>query len=406
MAAAITTPRGGPALALARDVQLLALLFVSLSALWWTAQAVAIARAVRLLPRIADMPREARPAWPRLSLVVPARNEAAQLEAAVTARLAEGYPELELVLVDDRSDDDTGTIADRLAAADPRVLVEHVSALPNGWLGKVHAMHRGLARARGEWLLFSDADIHLAPGTLERVLAWAEREGVDHVAAIPSVSARGPLVAPALAGFFRLFTGLARLTAVSDPASKVAIGSGAFNLVRRSALVRTPGLEWLKMEIGDDVALGLLLKRSGARQAAVIGEGFITLEFYPSIKVMIRALEKNGATAPAPLLLAGVCALVVLELGFLAGLALDGLAAWLALFTLGLAIVTQAAVSRWLGLPRWPALVPGLSVLPLAWALARSTVLAWRRGGVMWRGTFYPTTTIRAGMRLGAAAKP
>lgn len=150
---------------------------VSLSAAWWAVQALALTHAVRRLPRVADMPREAREVWPRLSLVVPARDEGQQLEGAARSRLAEGYPELELVIVDDRSNDDTGTIADRLARSDPRVVVEHVEALPDGWLGKVHAMHRGLARAGGEWVLFTDADIHLEPGTLERVIAWAEREG-------------------------------------------------------------------------------------------------------------------------------------------------------------------------------------------------------------------------------------
>lgn len=375
---------------------------VSVSALWWTVQAVAIARAVRRLPRVADLPDVLLPAWPTLSVIVPARNEAAQLAAAARTKLAEGYPALELVLVDDRSDDGTGELADRLARADPRITVVHVDVLPDGWLGKVHAMQRGLACARGEWLLFSDADVHLAPGTLARLVAWAELTGVDHVAALPSVSARGPVLAPALAGFFRLFCGLARLTAVADPRSDAALGCGAFNLVRRSALDRSPGLEWLRMEIGDDVALGLMLKRSGARQAAVVGNRAISLEFYPTFSALVRALEKNGATAPAPLLLAGVVALVALELGFLLGLhpSAPPIALALALFTSALAIATQAVTAGWLGLPRWPALVPGLSILPLGWSVARAAALAWRRGGVVWRGTFYPTAAIRAGMRL------
>lgn len=373
---------------------------VSLSAVWWAVQALALTHAVRRLPRVADMPREAREVWPRLSLVVPARDEGEQLESAARSRLAEGYPELELVIVDDRSHDDTGTIADRLAKSDLRVVVEHVEALPDGWLGKVHAMHRGLARAGGEWVLFTDADIHLEPGTLERVIAWAERECFDHVAALPSIIARGPVVAPALAGFFRMLVTLARLPAAADPSSKVAVGTGAFNLVRRAALDRSPGLEWLKMEIADDFALGVMLKRSGARQTVVVARS-ISLEFYPSLRAMTRALEKNGATAPAPLLLAGVLVLATLELGYLLGLASPGPAAWLGLATFVIAAATQLGVAVWLGLPRWPALLPGASILALGWAIARSAALAWWRGGVVWRGTFYPTAVVRAGTRLG-----
>lgn len=384
------------------------LALVSLSTLWWAAQALALVRAARGLPRVADMPELCLPDWPTLSVVVPARNEAAHLERAVQTRLGEGYPALELVVVDDRSDDATGEIADRLAAADPRVGVVHVDHLPDGWLGKVHALHRGLARARGEWVLFSDADVHLAPGTLRRIVAWAERTGVDHVAALPSFTARGPLLAPALAGFFRMFCGLTRLPAAADPTSDVAVGSGAFNLVRRSALDRSPGLEWLKMEIGDDVALGMMLKRSGARQAVVVGAGFVSLAFYPTFAALVGALEKHGATAPAPLLLAAAFALFTLELGVFAALlpSAPPLALALLLVTVALAVFSQALTSRWLGLPRWPALVPFLAVIPLGWGLARSAALAWRRGGVQWRGTFYPTATVRAGARIGLGARP
>ncbi|PCC70831.1 Glycosyltransferase, catalytic subunit of cellulose synthase and poly-beta-1,6-N-acetylglucosamine synthase [Nannocystis exedens] len=375
-------------------------LFVALSASWWLFQTFRLARAIAGLPRVADMPRETRPAWPRLSLVVPARNESTHLGEAVRTRLAEGYPELEVVVVDDRSDDDTGAIADRLAASDRRVTVVHVDALPDGWLGKVHAMQRGLDRASGDWVLFSDADIHLAPGTLERVIAWAEREGVDHVAALPSMTARRSLE-PTLVGFFRMLTTLVPLTAVADPAAKTAAGSGAFNLVRRSALDRSPGLEWLKMEIADDFALGVMLKRSGARQAMVVGGEFVRLEFYPSFAVFQRSLERTGANESAPAVIAVIAVLVLLELGWLAGFTQPGPARWLALATFAVAASTQYAASRWLSMPRWPAVLPGASIVPLGWVLVRSAVLAWRRGGVLWRGTFYPTAVVRAGIRLG-----
>lgn len=373
---------------------------VALSAVWWLFQTFRLLGAIRVLPHVSGMPRETRPAWPRLSLVVPARNESTHLADAVRTRLTEGYPELEVVIVDDRSDDDTGAIADRLAAGDRRITVVHLDALPDGWLGKVHAMQRGLDRAGGDWILFSDADIHLAPGTLERVIAWAEREGVDHVAALPSMTARRSLE-PTLAGFFRLLTTLLPLTAVADPSAKTAAGSGAFNLVRRSALDRSPGLEWLKMEVADDFALGVMLKRSGARQAMVVGGEFVRLEFYPSFAVFQRSLERTGANASAAAVIAGVAVLATLELGWLAGLAQPEPARWLALVTFVVAASTQYAASRWLTMPRWPAVVPGLSIVPLGWVLMRSAVLAWRRGGVLWRGTFYPTAVVRAGTRLG-----
>lgn len=386
------------------DALILAVVAVSL--LWWVGQAVAVAWAIRRLPRVVDMRLEGRERWPVLSMIVPARNEEAAVAGAVQAKLAEGYPAVEVVLVDDRSEDATGAIADRLAASDPRLTVEHVQVLPAGWLGKVHAMHRGLARARGEWILFSDADVHLAPGTMARVIAWAEREGVDHVAALPSMTASGPLVTPALTSFARLLVALARPVAAADPSSKAALGIGAFNLVRRSALARTPGLEWFKMEVGDDAALGVMLKRSGARQAVVIANGAVHLEFYDSLRGMARALEKNGAAAPAPLMLVMLAVLSMCELGFLVGFVGGGVARVMALVGFVVAVAVQLRVCGWLGLRRWPAVLVGVAVVPLVWAVGRSVVLAWWRGGVIWRGTFYPRAVLRAGARLGIFARP
>ncbi|MCI0571976.1 MAG: glycosyltransferase, partial [Myxococcaceae bacterium] len=340
--------------------------------------------------------------WPRVSLVMPARNEEAHLASALQTKLSDTYPELELVLVDDRSTDGTGAVANAFARSEPRLQVVHVEQLPEGWLGKVNAMQRGLESASGTWVLFSDADVHLASGTLERIVAHAENTGLDHVTVLPGITARGAALVPALAYFFRLVSVGGRLWAVSDPRSSAAAGVGAFNLVRRSALERTPGLQWLKMEIADDGALGVMLKRSGARQAVLNGREAVSLEFYPSYRAMVRALEKNGASAPLSALLFGLPLLVALEWAPLAGV----LSGRPGLIALGLGAwasggVVTARFLRWLGMPRWPALLPPLGVLPLTWAMFRSGVLALVRGGVLWRGTFYPTRVVRAGARLG-----
>jgi glycosyltransferase involved in cell wall biosynthesis len=107
-----------------------------------------------------------------------ARDEAATLETTVRGLLAQDYPGLEVVVVDDRSSDGTGAIADRLAAADPRVTAVHVRELAAGWLGKVHALARGLEQARGALVLFTDADITFAPGALARAVGWMEARGL------------------------------------------------------------------------------------------------------------------------------------------------------------------------------------------------------------------------------------
>ena len=110
--------------------------------------------------------------WPRLSVIVPACNEATHLESAARTILDQDYPELEVILVNDRSSDGTGALIDLLAREDARVKAIHIDKLPDGWLGKVHALQRGVERAEGEWLLFTDADVHFAPTMLRRAVAY------------------------------------------------------------------------------------------------------------------------------------------------------------------------------------------------------------------------------------------
>jgi glycosyltransferase involved in cell wall biosynthesis len=381
-------------------MSLLAVLTV-LSALYWVAMALLLLRAVRSVPYVSRLRAPAPPRWPRVSLIMPARNEEAALEPALRSKLGDSYPELELVLVNDRSTDATGAVAEALARAEPRLQVVHVDSLPEGWLGKVHAMQRGYERATGDWILFSDADVHLEPGALERIIAYAEQERIDHVTVLPEVTCTGLLLQATLTTFFRVLCAGARLWAVPDPRSSASIGVGAFNLVRREALARTPGLEWLKMEVGDDAALGLMLKRSGARAAVLGGRGAVSLEFYPSYRALYRSLEKNGASAPFTVILFVNLLLIALEGGLLAGLASGHLPLMLlSAATWGVGVGTTMGLSHWLGFRKWPALVPFFGVIPLAWAIIRSGVLALVRGGVVWRGTFYPTPIVRAGLRM------
>ncbi len=372
---------------------------VVVSSLYWLGIAVAGWLTRRRVPMLDRLSAPEPTTWPRVAVVIPARDEGVHITEALRAKLTDGYPALELHVIDDRSTDDTG--AQAIAFNDPRVSVTRVDALPDGWLGKVNALQRGVEATTTEWLLFSDADVHLAPGTLARVIAWAEAQSLDFVSALPSVRAGDAPTTVALQMFFRLITSTARLGSVADPNSKAAAGVGAFNLVRRSALAKSPGLEWLKMEVADDMGLGVMLKRSGARCAVLAGRDAVTLQFYPSLAAMFRALEKNGAQAPAPMMLGGLVALLAVELGFYAGFSTPH--AWvqlLAMVTFVWAVTTDFLTARWLRMPTWPAVFPGLGALPLTFAMARSCLLAIKRGGVMWRGTFYPTAVVRAGQRL------
>jgi cellulose synthase/poly-beta-1,6-N-acetylglucosamine synthase-like glycosyltransferase len=163
----------------------LAPLLAALTLLVWLGLAMLVMDGNRRLHRLASLRAPEPSAWPRVSVVVAARNEAATVERALPTMLALDYPDLEVIVVNDRSDDDTGAILDRLAATAPRLRVVHVRELPPGWIGKNHALHTGADSATGEWVLFTDADIHFEPDTLLRAIAYSRAHSLDHLAAVP-----------------------------------------------------------------------------------------------------------------------------------------------------------------------------------------------------------------------------
>jgi len=344
--------------------------------------------------------------WPRVSLIVPARNEVETLGPAMRSRLAEGYPALEVVLVDDRSTDGTGALVDAIAAEDSRVRALHLDSLPPGWLGKLHAMSEGLRRATGEWILFSDADVHLAPGTIARAVSLAEAQRLDHLSLLPQLDPATWLVDAALASFTRTGLVLGRVWLVSDPRSKVGGSVGAFGLVRRDALERSPGLEHLRLEVADDLALGQMLKSTGSRSALANGRELVRIHWYRSLAELTRGTEKGAAVFDHRLLpaLCWTGALGALELGpFLAAaFAPSPIAHWMGLGGAALLLGSTLWMCRFAGQRTLPALLSPLGVVVNGVLLLRAAVVGKIRGGVQWRSTLYSPQELRPGRRVRA----
>jgi len=344
--------------------------------------------------------------WPRVSLIVPARNEVETLGPAMRSRLAEGYPALEVVLVDDRSTDGTGALVDAIAAEDSRVRALHLDSLPPGWLGKLHAMSEGLRRATGEWILFSDADVHLAPGTIARAVSLAEAQRLDHLSLLPQLDPATWLVDAALASFTRTGLVLGRVWLVSDPRSKVGGSVGAFGLVRRDALERSPGIEHLRLEVADDLALGQMLKSSGSRSALANGRELVRIHWYRSLAELTRGTEKGAAVFDHRLLpaLCWTGALGALELGpFLAAaFAHSPIAHWRGLGGAALLLGSTLWMCRFAGQRTLPALLSPLGVVVNAVLLLRAAVVGKIRGGLQWRSTLYSPQELRPGRRVRA----
>ncbi|AKU96878.1 putative glycosyl transferase [Labilithrix luteola] len=364
----------------------------------------ATARGLAALPHLPNAPN-APTSWPKVSVVVPARDEIASIEKATRSKLESDYPNLEIVLVDDRSTDGTSDVVDRLAAEDPRVVAVHVDVLPEGWLGKVHALSRGAAAATGDWLLFIDADIHVAPDVLRRVVSVAEEQRIDFVAMMPKLWSGTLGRDIAMAFFVRALIVGSRLWKVTDPHSRVSVGGGVFNLVRRSAYERTAGFEWIKLELADDVAFGQMMKQSRARCAVFECVDGLGLYFYETLGQLMRGLEKNGYAAMGQLLPSRALVTFLLafyvEIGPLVALASPmrslqiGGAALLVVL-----VFVQVTIARRLRTPLASAGVPAVGALLFLLFAVRSVVLTQWQGGVFWRGRFYPLNALRKGRRL------
>lgn len=334
----------------------------------------------------------------RCSVVVAARDEEARIGETVRRLLDQRDVELELIVVNDRSSDRTGEILEGWAKADARVKVVNISILPEGWLGKCHACHVGAGAARGEWILFTDADCWSQPDVLWRALRVAARDQADHVTLTTSPAAAGPGLR---AGSLLFHLSIANwISGVNRDLPKAHLGIGGFNLVRADAYRQCGGYEALRLTVLDDVKLGLLVRRAGKRTRAFLGADDVEAHWGSGLWSAVPIMEKNYFAAlefNLPLALALMSFLLLLMgvvvLGVAWGTA-SGMAAALSPFSLA---VPGAILARRMGSSTWIALGLPLVVPVFFCALLNSTFQTVRNGGIRWRETFYPVKALRAG---------
>jgi glycosyltransferase involved in cell wall biosynthesis len=341
--------------------------------------------------------------WPVVSIIVPARNEADSIEEALKSVLALDYPNKEIIVINDRSTDATGEILARLAQEYPELQLITIDRLPSGWLGKNHALQRGAVSASGELLLFTDADIIMQPSLLRRAVSCFLTHRLDHLAIGPSFLTKGVLLNSVISGFLVVFTIYTRPWDVRRARCKGHIGIGAFNLVRTSAY-RDSGEHYsIALRPDDDMRLGRQLKEQGYRQEVIFGDKAISVEWYGSLREMIIGLEKNsfaGIDYQMTKLIASTVALFAFFIWpFVALLATSGMLWWgnlLIVILLGLCFRLTAGVVGmsgfyYLGFPFGIAVI-----IHIMWRSALRILL---RGGMEWRETFYALDELRENRR-------
>jgi glycosyltransferase involved in cell wall biosynthesis len=344
--------------------------------------------------------------WPRLSIVIATCNDADTIEKAVNTLLQQDYPDLEIVVVNDRSTDGTGALIEKIAREDSRVRTAHIQHLPPGWLGKVHALHVGTQKVSGEWILYTDADVHFRQGTLRKALALVLADQTDHLVLMPIPHNNSFWFEVVMMAFGPLFVLATRATLIGKPGSKAFVGAGAFNLIRKAALDRTEGFPWLRMEVVDDVGLGLMLQRSGAKSSFAVTLQGISLTWYPSLSAMFKGLEKNIFGVAAYYSIARMIGIIALMWAYAIAPLIAILCAYVPyLFAAGV-IAYLSLLAGALGMKikfkqkLLPLLFLQVGLVLISIMLLRSGILCALRGGIIWRGTRYSIDELRAGQRL------
>jgi chlorobactene glucosyltransferase len=368
--------------------------------------AVALPVNLRAFPRFSSVARGLRPGFlPRVSVVVPARDEAAAIERTVRSHLAQDYPDLQVVVVDDRSTDGTAKILETLSREDSRVTVVAGREPPEGWLGKPHALLQGARAADGDLLLFADADVRYEPRTLREAVAVMEERAIDLLAFFPRLETRGfweSVLMPYLG--VAVFLGLGFLARVRR--CPIAMGSGAGNLVRRRVYDSIGGHATLFDSVVDDVRLAITVKRGGFRVAAFRAEDRVTVRMYQGFRGVWNGFSKNVAWVYSGF---GGALLFVLTI-FLLAVSIAP-AAVLALAAVGVAIpsrdvvlaaaifassaLVRGALAAALGDPLWPALSHPIMTAVWAGLMGRSLFQRFIRKRLTWRGREFDARSAR-----------
>ncbi len=371
-------------------------------ALLWVVQGIRAARGMSRLPRVADITPLRDIDCPSISVLFAARNEAEKLSSALSTLVAQDYPQYEVVAVDDRSQDATPQIFDEFARTNQRLKVVHLTELPSGWLGKPHGLQRAYERAGGDWLVFTDADVHFAPDLLRRAMALVLQKDWDHLTLLGRVDVVGFWEKTATIYFGVGFLFGVEPWQVPDARSRRYIGTGYFQLLRRSTYEAIGTHRRLAMEVVDDMKLGKLVKQAGFCSGVAIADNRVHLRWNEGLGGLVRGTTKNFFAAMEYRItrvigsVIGIVAISVLP--FVAMPLMGGLARLFAAVAVMAAVTMQAWCARNYGVSSLYGLTHPLGAIIFCYMLLRSMVVTLWQGGVVWRDTFYPLEELKRGL--------
>lgn len=330
---------------------------------------------------------------PRVSIIVPACNEQDNIEKGLLSLLLQRYENLEIIVVDDRSTDFTADILLRMGSSYPQLIVHTVTDLPEGWMGKSHALSVGASLATGEYLLFTDADTIMEETTVSRAVHYMKIRHTDHLTLIFRNSSQNwlldCLISDAGSGLLLMF----KPWRVREKKSRFFIGVGAFNLLKGSVYRVIGGHETIRMHPIDDMMLGKTIKKHGYSQECLLAGDYVRVPWYDSVPAMVSGLMKNMFAVVhyrlslIPFLLVGVTIVSVFPLWGM--IFCSGYIRLFCMIAFGVRTMLFYGGMKYQGLPVWYVVGSLFSPYVTLYIIVRSTMTTLVRGGIEWRGTVY-----------------
>ncbi|RNA66829.1 glycosyltransferase [Alteribacter keqinensis] len=360
------------------------LLFVTMICLQWYC-------GIRKMPFITREPDPVSTDEALVSVIIAAKDEETEIESTLRSLMAQSYTNLEVIAVNDRSDDRTGAILDRLRGEFPALQVIHIHELPTGWLGKNHALYKGYEQSRGDWLLYADADILFSEKAVADSLYFARTKSLDHLALLPEN--RGGTLP------YRIFYTFWGIIGVWNFIAAGHAGVGAFNLMKRDVYKHAGTHKAIALRPDDDLKLGKTIVDAGYKQQLGFGNGIISIQWYETLKDMSLGLEKNlfafmqYRLSFVLLATAGVLSFHVTP--FILVFHPDVIVQLLSAAVVVLYVLMYVKNGRYFSHPWWYVCTVPFSALVFLYCLWRSMIKAYKNGGVEWRGTKYSLKELR-----------
>ncbi len=361
---------------------------------------------LRELPRIDEVVPNILPnPAPLLSVIIPAKDEEGYIATCVRSILDSDYPNLQVIVVNDRSRDRTDEIVSQMARGDSRVEVLSVHELPVGWTGKTHALFQGTRKSSADFFLFTDADSVMHSEILSRAMSHVLHNDLAMLGLLPGFVELGyieKMIHPHLA---LGLSSIHPLGEVNDPNKEAALASGSFIMIRRDAYEQVGTWEQFKEEITEDIALSKAVKAHGLKLLVAVAHEYVRTRPFLDIQAMrwfwqrtfYGGLEKNVAKI-SRLILNYVSLGIVLPV--LMALSIGALCAGQGTLPIRLLLVLSAAtmVATIAGYTiflrtmqaHWAyGLTAPVGLLAAAWVAANTMLAVLKDEGIRWRGSVY-----------------